>query len=84
MTVAELIAELEFMNPDTEVRFASQPNWPFQYSIYDIVEVEVEKRNTDETETVVYLVEGSQIGYLPSESKDELGWQTINNIFRMQ
>jgi hypothetical protein len=74
MTVADLIAELEFMNPDTEVRFASQPNWPFEYSIYDIVEVEVEKRNTDETETVVYLVEGSQIGYLPSEAKDELGW----------
>jgi hypothetical protein len=74
MTVADLIAELEFMNPDTEVRFASQPNWPFEYSIYDIVEVEVEKRNTDETETVVYLAEGSQIGYLPSEAKDELGW----------
>ena len=74
MTVADLIAELEFMNPDTEVRFASQPSWPFEYSIDDIVEVEVEKRNTDETETVVYLAEGRQLGYLPGAAKNELMW----------
>ena len=27
-----------------------------------------------EGENVVYLAEGSQIGYLPDEAKDELGW----------
>jgi hypothetical protein len=74
MTVRQLIEELEFMNQDAEIRFASQPSWPFEYSIDDIVEAEVEKRNTDETETVVYLAEGRQIGYLPGEAKNELMW----------
>ena len=29
MTVADLIYELEQLNPEAQVRFASQPNWPF-------------------------------------------------------
>ena len=74
MTVAQLIEELEHIDPDTEVRFASQPNWPFEYSINDVVEVEVENRRTGESETVVYLEEGLQIGYLPGEAKNMLGW----------
>lgn len=74
MRVEELIELLEGCNPEAEVRFASQPSWPFEYSIDDIVEAEVEKRNTDETETVVYLAEGRQIGYLPGEAKNELMW----------
>ena len=36
MTVAELIEELKFMDQDTEVRFASQPSWPFEYSINSV------------------------------------------------
>jgi hypothetical protein len=74
MTVAQLIEELEHIDPDTEVRFASQPNWPFEYSIDDVVEVEVENRRTGESENVVYLEEGWQIGYLPGEAKNMLGW----------
>jgi len=74
MTVADLIAELEFMNPDTEVRFASQPSWPFEYSIYSVQEVEIENRRTGESESVVFLEEGRQLGYLPSEAKNMLGW----------
>jgi hypothetical protein len=64
MTVAELIDILEGMDPDMEVRFASQPSWPFEYSISDIYP----------TENVVYLAEGEQIGYLPGEVASELGW----------
>ena len=67
MTVAELIEELKFMDQDTEVRFASQPSWPFEYSINSVVEV------VDGT-PVVYLEEGSQLGYLPSEAKNQLMW----------
>jgi hypothetical protein len=74
MTVRQLIEELEFMNQDAEIRFASQPNWPFEYSIADIVSVDIENRRTGEEEEVVYLAEGRQIGYLPGEAKDELGW----------
>ena len=68
MTVAELIEELKYMEQDAEVRFASQPSWPFEYDISGVVEV-----NVDEDD-VVYLEEGTQLGYLPGEAKDELGW----------
>ena len=69
MTVAELIEELEYMDQDTEVRFASQPSWPFEYSISSVVEVDV-----DDSTPVVYLEEGSQLGYLPTEAKNQLMW----------
>ena len=74
MTVRQLIEELEFMNQDAEIRFASQPSWPFEYSIDDVISVEIENRRTGEAEGVVYLAEGRQLGYLPSEAKDDLGW----------
>ena len=74
MTVADLIEELKWMPEEAEVRFASQPNWPFEYSIDDVVSVEIENRRTGEAEGVVYLAEGRQIGYLPSEAKNELMW----------
>ena len=74
MTVADLMYELEQLNPDAQVRFASQPSWPFEYSIYSIVQVEIEDRSTGDVVETVYLEEGRQIGYLPKEAKDELGW----------
>ena len=74
MTVADLIEELKWMPEGAEVRFASQPNWPFEYSIDDVISAEIENRRTGEAEEVVYLAEGRQLGYLPSEAKDDLGW----------
>jgi hypothetical protein len=74
MTVADLIWELEQMNPEAEVRFASQPNWPFEYSIASVVSVEVEDRIREAPVETVYLEEGRQLGYLPGEAKEELGW----------
>ncbi len=68
MTVGQLKEVLEYYNEDMEVRFASQPNWPFEYSINDAVPVK-----TDNGE-IIYLEEGTQLGYLPGEAKDELGW----------
>ncbi len=72
MTVRELIDELRLMVQDAPVRFASQPSWPFEYSIYGVVQTTIEKQ--DQEEDVVYLEEGRQIGYLPTEAKNELGW----------
>ena len=69
MTVQELIEKLSYVNPDAEIRFASQPSWPFEYSFSGPVEVEDE-----DGFSTVYLVEGSQLGYLPGEAKDEIGW----------
>lgn len=49
MTVTELIEELEALREDcggeTEVRFASQPNWPFEYSIGEVVSTSSEEEN---------------------------------------
>jgi len=68
MTVRELIEELRLMDQDAKVRFASQPSWPFEYSIYGVVQTTVKDQD------MVYLEEGRQVGYLPSEAKEELGW----------
>ena len=79
MTIEELIRELEGLPQDTEVRFASQPSWPFEYSISDVVYTPLAESvlNEDDEEEeigIVYLGEGRQIGYLPGVVKDELGW----------
>jgi len=61
----EIIGEREAEN--VEVRYASQPSWPFEYSIEnDFV--------ANDDNTVFYLIENMQIGYLPSEIKDDIGW----------
>ena len=73
MTVRELIEELRLMDQDAKVRFASQPSWPFEYSIYGVVQTTVKDSRDNEID-MVYLEEGRQVGYLPSEAKDELGW----------
>jgi len=69
MTVQELIEELSYVNPDAEIRFASQPSWPFEYSFSGPVEVQDE-----DGFPTVYLIEGSQLGYLAEEARDEIGW----------
>ena len=102
MTIDELIEVLEEMKETTsgeaECRFASQPSWPFEYSIRDVHassaetrrelrEAEMEEEgltpdeiedwfdeNEDEDEDVVYLEEGTQLGYLPGNVKELIGW----------
>ena len=73
MTVRELIEELRLADQDATVRFASQPSWPFEYSIYGIVQTTI-RDNEDNEKDMVYLEEGRQVGYLPKEAKEELGW----------
>ena len=73
MTVRELIEELKYMDEDATVRFASQPSWPFEYSIYGVIQTTVKDREDNEID-MVYLEEGRQVGYLPAEAKEELGW----------
>ena len=72
MTVGELIQELKYMDEGATVRFASQPSWPFEYSINGVVQTIVDNKGNEED--IVYLEEGRQVGYLPKEAKDELGW----------
>ncbi len=78
MTVEELIMELENLPPDAEVRFAGQPNWPFEYSIASVNIIYEEGDDPDDIRDdhspVVYLAEGMQLAYLPEHVKEELGW----------
>ena len=75
MTVQELITELEQMNPDAEVRFASQP-CPFEYDIKSVIAVYQNDEDSDDIRDdhspVVYLEEGQQIGYLPQYVANEI------------
>ena len=41
MTVEELIDELRQYEPETEVRLAQQPHWPFEYALGRVVEVKL-------------------------------------------
>jgi hypothetical protein len=74
MIVQELIEMLEGISPDAEVRFASQPSWPFEYSIDQVIAVNPNEEDDRVAPETIYLVEGRQIGYLPHEIKDEIGW----------
>jgi hypothetical protein len=70
MTVGDLIEVLREFDEDADVRIASQPNWPFEYEIDEVIEA-----RTGSDETTVYLGEGIQIGYLPGIAAVELGWR---------
>ena len=74
MTVSELISRLEDMDPDAEVRWAAQPSWAFEYSIDALETVEIEG------ESVVYLSEGEQLGYLPGRAAVAIGWRSEEDL----
>jgi hypothetical protein len=72
MTVEELLEELGGCDPAAEVRIAQQPAWPFEYAL-DTAQAVVAV-DLDDSQPVVYLVEGQQLGYLPTQAADRLGW----------
>lgn len=74
MTIDQLIEILqearEDIGGDTEVRLMTQYNWPFENSIHGVALSTEMGRSEDDTddeeddsETVVYIVEGNQLGY---------------------
>lgn len=82
MTVGELREELNYMvedgelTDDVEIRMAQQPAWAFEYdlkSAINIVETEDPYGGAKPIKTV-YLEEGTQLGYLPDNVRDEIGW----------
>lgn len=86
MTVYELKQLLDDLDDDAEVRLAHQPSWPFEYSLADVVAIDRDddeaepthraiEDDEDECATVVYLVEGDQLGYLPGHAAAEIGWK---------
>lgn len=65
LTVEDLIAKLEGMDPEAPVRLAMQPNYPFEYTIGEVVQAE---------DGSVWIGEGTQDGYLRSAARDALEW----------
>lgn len=67
MTVQELIDELETYDPEAEVRFLSQPSWPFEYTIAAVIEATDTPDDLsgyrDTPTPRVLLVEGRQACY---------------------
>lgn len=90
MNIRELIEQLEEAatehGDDTEVRLAMQPTWPFEYEIGRMEAIDLHSKDGDpdgepmDNEAtapklvVVYLSEGSQLGYLPGPATQALGW----------
>lgn len=88
MTVSELIRLLKTYDQDSEVRIASQPKWPMEYRVHDVIETTADKddidddiddddREDDDDEPeirVVYIVEGDQLGYLGENARRDAGW----------
>ncbi len=85
MTVGELREMLEEYDDATEVRIASQPRWAFEYAIDGVAAVDpcdgddldedgYERGPEDGGPVVVYLAEGTQIGYLPQAAAVAVGW----------
>ena len=66
----ELEWAIEQNGEEVEVRIAQQPKWAFEYSIRSAVTAQPAAGE----ESVVYLEEGSQLGYLPQGASEELGW----------
>lgn len=69
MRLSQMIEELQEIqefceDDDPEVCLAMQPNYPFKYSIQDIVEVD----------GTVYITEKTQLNYLEFRVTEELGW----------
>lgn len=76
-TVGDLIVTLECFDLDTRIRLASQPGWPFEYTIGGIALTpdDAEHNSTATTdEPGVWIGEGRQVGYLPGTASNALGW----------
>lgn len=70
MQVRDLILKLEELDPSAEVRLAHQPQYPFEYAIGEVVEVEgievIPKAKFDA------MSEAEQEEYMSREDRDEV------------
>lgn len=71
MTAKDLIEQLQDLDPNTEIRLAIQPNYPFEHEVAcEIAVMPEDKRGLQ----VAYLVDAGQIGYLPTKAAIACGW----------
>lgn len=75
MNIMEMIERLQdiadMYGEGTEVHLATQPSWPLEWSIGNVIAV-----TSDEGEpAIAYISEGTHQGYLPGDVARELGWR---------
>ena len=73
MTIDEMIARLkeyrDSLGGDAEIRLVTQPNWPFETTVQGLVSgeeinsVDADDDGDTEDDNIVYIVEGTQLGY---------------------
>jgi len=69
MTVGELLELLSVLPEEMEVKLATQPAWPFEYSIAG-----AELVDDEEGIPALWLAEGTQRGYLSAAVAEAFGW----------
>lgn len=71
MTIAELVAALSEFDPFTEVRIASEREWPFEYTIRGVVDGNnLSGPHTGDAKDKAYIVEGEQLGFFTKDVWD--------------
>ncbi len=74
MNIMDLIDRLQdiadLYGEATDVRLATQPSWPFEWDVGNVVAV-----SDDDGHAAAYVSEGTQLGYLPGAAATELGWK---------
>jgi len=76
-SLIEILSEVKEKHGDIEVRIAHQPRWAFEYSVSSqcgVSKNEDRYKDRGGDETVFYLAEGTQIGYLPRTASLAVGW----------
>lgn len=72
-TVGDLIAALDRYDPATPVRCATQPRYPMEHTLEQVVSVPDDGTPLGGL-PVVWLGIGAQVDYLPARAADALGW----------
>lgn len=79
MKIRDLIDELEGIaeehGDDIDVRLAQQPQWAFEYAIDTVAAATIGGKYNESKETVAYIAEGRQIGYLPDPAAVAVEWR---------
>ncbi|AXU16594.1 hypothetical protein I3J09_16275 [Streptomyces clavuligerus] len=68
LTVAQLVHQLQTLNPTLPVFLAVNPDWPFAHTIGRVIE------GTGMDGPAVYIAEDGQDHYLPRDVAAELNW----------
>lgn len=72
MLVEELLEQLEGMDKDAEVRFAAQPNYPMEYAIGEVVQVDTSQLSDEDLSEIEEGVDGSiELGEFDASERQE-------------